>query len=225
MPSYENGSVYVIRNNVNDLVYVGSTTIAISQRMAQHRENAKCADRRTVSIYKAFKEIGVENFYIELVERWPCNAKAELNKREGYWMREFNSVKNGYNMHLERGYTNAQSKERRKEYYAENKETLAPKYKAYAAAHKDNIAAYRAENRRDLLAQRKEYRAIPENQVKIKEYRAAWHENNRDEKNRERREARAANPVTDEERLKENAKKRERYAARKAAKAQAQTTQ
>ena len=45
-------------------------------------------------IYKAFKEHGVENFSIELLEKCPCNDKDELRKQEGGCIRELNPVLN-----------------------------------------------------------------------------------------------------------------------------------
>ena len=38
---YKNGKIYCIRNNINDDIYVGSTTQPLSKRMALHRQDAK----------------------------------------------------------------------------------------------------------------------------------------------------------------------------------------
>ena len=37
--NYQNGKIYCIRNTIDDDVYVGSTTQALSQRMEKHRSD------------------------------------------------------------------------------------------------------------------------------------------------------------------------------------------
>ena len=38
---YKSGKIYCIRNDINDEIYVGSTTQSLSQRMAKHRSDKK----------------------------------------------------------------------------------------------------------------------------------------------------------------------------------------
>jgi group I intron endonuclease len=97
MPDYNKGQVYVIRNTVNDFVYVGSTTQTISQRWAEHMTNVRGKNKKHSKIYRAIEELGVDNFYIEFVEAWPCENKGQLCAREGHHIRQLDSVKNGYN--------------------------------------------------------------------------------------------------------------------------------
>lgn len=101
MPNYQNGKIYVIRNHVNDKVYVGSTTMTLSQRMSHHRRTAQ--QKPAVKLYAAFHELGIEKFYIELLETFPCDTVHELMAKEGYHMRLINSVRNGYNCYCSRG--------------------------------------------------------------------------------------------------------------------------
>ena len=64
---------------MNDEVDVGSTTQALSKRMAEHRTNAK---RRKIAhrhLYKLMCEIGIECVYIELLETCSCNNIEELH--------------------------------------------------------------------------------------------------------------------------------------------------
>ena len=37
-------------------------------------------------------ELAVENFYIELIENYPCNGVDELRAREGYYIREIGTL-------------------------------------------------------------------------------------------------------------------------------------
>lgn len=55
------------------------------------------------------REIGFEHFKIELVERYPCNSKEELNIREQYYLdlhkpklNEFNAVSQGDEFYMPR---------------------------------------------------------------------------------------------------------------------------
>lgn len=64
---FQNGKIYIIRNKVNDLTYVGSTCQSLSKRMAQHRRDSKNNKLTGVKLHNLMKEIGVDNFYIELI--------------------------------------------------------------------------------------------------------------------------------------------------------------
>jgi group I intron endonuclease len=97
MVNYENGKIYAIRNYMNDLIYIGATTVDLSARMAKHRADWKLERRCNRKIYRAFSEIGVENFYITQIEACPCKNLNELLAREGFYIRLFDTVNNGYN--------------------------------------------------------------------------------------------------------------------------------
>ena len=44
---YQNGTIYCIRNHIDDDINVGSTTQSLSRRMACHRQDAKYKKSRT----------------------------------------------------------------------------------------------------------------------------------------------------------------------------------
>jgi hypothetical protein len=85
---YKNGKVYCIRNNINDEIYVGSTTQSLSQRMAKHRGVMNHDTKKHRPLYKLMSEIGIEHFYIELIEECPCDNKEQLMKKEGEFIRQ-----------------------------------------------------------------------------------------------------------------------------------------
>ena len=92
MPAdYQEGENYKIHNTINDDIYIGSTSRQLCERMGDHRSNRKYEDKFkqlfTVKLYKAMEEYGVENFYIELIEKRPCNDKDELRRKEGEYIR------------------------------------------------------------------------------------------------------------------------------------------
>ena len=72
--------------NIDDEIYVGSTTETLGQRMAKHRYSMK--QRSHYKLYKHMNKLDVNNFYIELIEHYPCNDVYELRAREGYYIRE-----------------------------------------------------------------------------------------------------------------------------------------
>lgn len=91
------GRIYIIRNKVNNKVYVGQTTVSIKLRFQNHLSAARCG--KDYVIGKAIRKYGEENFYVELLEE--CLA-SELNEREMYWIAFYNATDNkfGYNMSL-----------------------------------------------------------------------------------------------------------------------------
>ena len=108
---YKNGKIYCIRNNINDEVYVGSTTQSLSKRMVKHRSDAKCRNK-DLTIYKTMNELGIDNFYIELIEEHPCENKEQLGKKESEFIRQ-------------KGILNMQIQSRtKKEWHEEHKEHL-----------------------------------------------------------------------------------------------------
>lgn len=194
MPDYKNGKVYVIRNTENDSVYVGSTTQPLSRRMAGHRGDV---DRRITKLYNMMNEIGIDKFYIELIENYPCNNKEELFVREGYFIREYDSFKNGYNGRIEGRSTKEyreDNKEKRKEnwktYYENNKEKIKEYNKEYCENNKDKIKEkkkeYRENNKDKIKEYKKEYRE--DNKEKIKEYSKEYRENNKEKINENAKE-------------------------------------
>ena len=91
------GRIYIIRNTVNDKVYVGQTHVSIKLRFQNHLSAA----RRGLDyvIGKAIRKYGEDKFYVELLEE--CLIE-ELNEREKYWIAFFKATDNrfGYNMSI-----------------------------------------------------------------------------------------------------------------------------
>ena len=87
MTCYENGKIYIIRNNVNEMVYIGSTCNPLHKRFYAHKRDMKNKCNMHKPLYKDMALIGVDNYYIELIEEFRCENKMQLNKREGEVMR------------------------------------------------------------------------------------------------------------------------------------------
>lgn len=87
------GYIYIIRNTVNSKVYIGQTINTVDVRFYQHKLCAKNTKYNS-KVYRAMREIGVNNFYVEeLIE---CDNN-DLNKYEQLYVSKYNSIVNGYN--------------------------------------------------------------------------------------------------------------------------------
>jgi group I intron endonuclease len=86
------GVVYKITNLIDDKLYFGQTTGKVSVRWNSHIANKSCK-----ALCGAIEKYGKENFKIEIILR--CNNKEELDARESFCIRIFNSLApNGYNL-------------------------------------------------------------------------------------------------------------------------------
>ena len=168
---FSKGKIYCIRNNINDEIYIGSTCQSLSQRMAQHRRNLKCGNLGGMKLYNLMRDLGEENFYIELMEECPCENKDQLRKREGEFIREYQT---GLNK-LVAGRTSL-------EYYYDNKDRIIEYKKEYRKENKDKIREYDqkhySENVEQILERQQKYRE--NNKEKIKEISKTHYENNKD---------------------------------------------
>jgi len=84
--------IYIIRNTVNNKVYVGQTN-NIKNRMYKHFSEARNMSDN-MPIHEAMRNLGMDKFYYEILE---SNAK-NPDERERYWISLLNSlVPFGYN--------------------------------------------------------------------------------------------------------------------------------
>lgn len=89
MERYQQGRIYAIRSNETAEVYIGSTCLTLPKRIWKHRAAFNQYKKGKKENYiTSFKMIEYADHYIELIEMYPCNSKAELERREGEIMRE-----------------------------------------------------------------------------------------------------------------------------------------
>jgi len=90
MPDYSKGKIYKIYNN--DLIYIGSTTQTLEERLKGH-----------LRFYKKYKLVGgsrcasydifdKDSYKIELLEEFNCNEKKELLLKEREWIEKMTCV-------------------------------------------------------------------------------------------------------------------------------------
>lgn len=86
--------IYKITNLVNGKVYVGQSIRDIKQRFTRHiNDSLNC--KLDTHFARAIRKYGKENFIIELIDT--AETQDELNQKERYWIRFYDSVHHGYN--------------------------------------------------------------------------------------------------------------------------------
>ena len=143
---YQNGKIYCIRNNVDDDIYVGSTCQPLSKRMAKHRESMTNREKKDRLLYTKMTDMGVDKFYIELIEEYPCDNLEQLRKREGHYIREMGTLNSLIAGRTKRDWTleNLEHvKALRKERYENNKEKALEANRAWREAHPEKMKEYK----------------------------------------------------------------------------------
>ncbi len=137
MPDYKDGKIYTIRCKLDSsLIYVGSTVETLCSRFSKHKYQSK--KNPEIHFYSAISDWN--DWYIELVEDFPCERKEQLLKREGEIMREIgtlnhqlagNYLTRGEQQYMKeyREQNAKQIKNCKQEHYKKNKELISAKEK------------------------------------------------------------------------------------------------
>ena len=90
--------IYKIQNKINGKCYIGQS-INIYKRWQEHKSNSinKNHEDSYYPLYCAIRKYGIDNFDFSIIEE--CNQE-ELNNKEIYWVKYYNSFENGYNQTL-----------------------------------------------------------------------------------------------------------------------------
>lgn len=92
MPDYKLGKIYKLESLSTGLVYIGSTTQTLSQRLAGHKKDYICYKKGNGDFTTSYKVLECEDYKILLVEDYPCDRKEQLHAREGEWIRKMDCV-------------------------------------------------------------------------------------------------------------------------------------
>jgi hypothetical protein len=152
MTNYQNGKIYKITGG--GLTYYGSTTTTLAKRMGRHRG----------SMCSSIQIIDLPDCKSEIIEYYPCNSKAELERREG-WYQVNNDCINSrvagrttaefYNDNKE------QIKEKSREYYRDNSEQSLKQKKEYGKANREKLREksrlYGETHKEEISKKKKEY--------------------------------------------------------------------
>lgn len=88
--------IYKITNLKNGKMYIGQSR-QIEKRFQQHKNQSKFLeeDKWYNQLHIDMYSIGVDNFSFEIIEE--CSIE-DLNEREEYWIKYYNSQEDGYNI-------------------------------------------------------------------------------------------------------------------------------
>ena len=165
MPDYHKGKIYKILNTIDNEIYVGSTCELLSQRMARHRSD--CKRRAHLPLYKHMNQLGVEHFYIELIEDCPCDRNEELVKREGEIIRSIGTLnkngtinikENSTGYHRQYRHDNIEKqKEQKHIWYEQNKEQVKEQVKEYYDQNRETIIEQQKIHNKQYYEQNREH--------------------------------------------------------------------
>lgn len=86
--------IYKITNTVNGKMYIGQS-IFVEGRINQHKSSYNHQREYDKPLYRAILKYGLSSFTFEIIEQ--CAAE-DLDEREKYWIKYYNSTVNGYNI-------------------------------------------------------------------------------------------------------------------------------
>ena len=134
MVNYQNGKVYKIINENNEIIYIGSTAEEkLCKRYAKHKLKAP-------------------NHKIILIENYSCNSKEELRKREQEIIEEHNNLLN-----KQRAYNSEEDKKQYdKKYSKEYREDNKDYYKEYHKKYYEENKKYYENNKIEILEKAKQ---------------------------------------------------------------------
>ena len=85
---YQKSKIYKLWSPSKNIVYIGSTTETLAQRLAKHKSNHKAYNKDNTKKYGgSFLVLDCEDYKIELLEEYACNNKTQLEKKEGEYIK------------------------------------------------------------------------------------------------------------------------------------------
>lgn len=92
------GSIYLLRNKINNKIYIGQTTLSMEKKISEYKNRGKgsiCRDRPIVS---AIRKHSFDNFEFSFIDS--AASQEELDSKERYYISVYQSNKRdvGYNV-------------------------------------------------------------------------------------------------------------------------------
>jgi hypothetical protein len=162
-------------------IYVGSTTVDISLRLARHRFDAPNHGRRTLYRH-IFDNGGWGRFDVEILDVVMVSSLQEQTKAEQLYIDKLKPTLNERKAYLTPEQLQEQIRTNKKLYYAKNRESILAKQKVYNEKHAEAISAhskiYRANNKEALAVKAKKYCAEHKKEASVRH--KAWKARNED---------------------------------------------
>jgi hypothetical protein len=175
MPDYQNGKIYKLWSpqGTEDEIYIGSTTDELYKRKNHHKSHKNCKSKILFEKY--------DDVRIEVLEKYPCNSKAELIKKEGEYIRANKCLNRNIPDRTPEEYRE-DNKERIQKYIEDNKEKIKEYNKEWYENNKEQIAEKRKERYENNKETEKEKRKerYEKNKETLKEKRKESYEKNKE---------------------------------------------
>jgi len=139
------GYIYSLTCCNPSLVYYGSTTRQLNERLSKHKYDFK--NNKSVSS-KILFEWG--NIKINMLEQIEYENRQELRDREAYYIKNLECVN--------KKIPNRTKKEYSKKYYSDNKGKIKEEQQKYYSDNKEKIKKYKLENKDKIKEYQKQYR-------------------------------------------------------------------
>ena len=161
---YTNGKIYQITNNLNDMIYIGSTCLPLRKRWYNHKNEMNYGKGSTRRLFQMAAQIGWDEMRIVLVESYSCDSSDELRRREEYHLQQVPAERRLNMMHAYQ--TPAEHVEQKRQHAAR-----------YQAANKEKIREYMRAYQQTEFARKQKAKLEQGYRVKRKEqyeYRKTW---------------------------------------------------
>ena len=86
--------IYKITNKLNGKVYIGQSIRPVEYRFHRHINDAM-HNKLDTHFARAIRKYGPDKWQLEIIDC--AETQEELNQKEQYWIRYYNSVEEGYN--------------------------------------------------------------------------------------------------------------------------------
>ena len=163
---YNTSKIYKIQSSKTNMIYIGSTTQTLPQRLSKHVGNYKDYLRNEKGYMTSFDILKFEDYYISLIEECNFNNRQQLFKYEGEIIRQninivVNKVINGRTLQEYRNDNKDIIKQKKEIYNEIHKEINKEKNKQYYNDNKQIIAEkrnqYNIENKQIMIEKNKQY--------------------------------------------------------------------
>ena len=91
--------IYAIQNKINKKMYIGMTT-DFKDRIEHHLWELRNNKHHSVKLQRAFNKYGEDNFKYYILEEIKESTSNELAEKERYYIKKYDTYKNGYNCSL-----------------------------------------------------------------------------------------------------------------------------
>ena len=185
MPNYQLSKIYKIYSPSKNLVYIGSTTQALSQRLGEHLRNYKAyKNDNTKTCFSSFIILDCDDYKIELVEEYPCNNRQQLCKKEGEYIKNIECCNKNVAGRTFQEYDRLRSeteerkvykKEHGKQYRIDNADKIKEQKRQYRIDNADKIKEHQKQYRTNNVEKLKEYEKLRNQTEERKEYNKQYY--------------------------------------------------